>query len=154
MPSSPTYGRAVEEAERRKLNSSREWRDGAVRAMHDYVDAAADAASAAEEATTLAFRSMEDALVTFATAGKFEFSSLADSILADITRIAVRQAITAPLAGFLSGNADDFLVASARPSPGCSIPAASSESIRCRRGRSIRCCSCPPRASTPAVSPA
>lgn len=97
------------EAQERALRQSREWQDGVRRALKDYVDASTDAASAAEEATTLAFQSMEDALVSFVTTGKFEFSSLTESILADITRIAVRQAITAPLAGFLNDNADDLL---------------------------------------------
>jgi hypothetical protein len=35
--------------------------------------------------------------------GKLELQSLADSVLADITRIAVRQSITAPIAGLLQG---------------------------------------------------
>ena len=97
------------EAQERALRQSRDWQDGVRRALEDYVDASSDAASAAEEATTLAFQSMEDALVSFVTTGKFEFSSLTESILADIARIAVRQAITAPFAGFLNDNADDLL---------------------------------------------
>lgn len=48
-----------------------------------------------------AFNRAEDAIVTFVTTGKLEFSSLINSILADLTRLAVRQAITAPLAGLL-----------------------------------------------------
>jgi hypothetical protein len=41
--------------------------------------------------------------VGFVTTGRLEFKSLADSILADLTRMAVRQSITAPLAGLLQG---------------------------------------------------
>jgi hypothetical protein len=41
--------------------------------------------------------------VGFATTGKLELKSLADSVLADITRMAVRQSITAPIAGLLQG---------------------------------------------------
>lgn len=48
-----------------------------------------------------AFGSAEDAIVKFVTTGKLEFSSLIDSIIADITRLAVRQAITMPLANIL-----------------------------------------------------
>jgi len=48
-----------------------------------------------------AFGSAEDAIVKFVTTGKLEFSSLIDSILTDLTRLAVRQAITAPLANLL-----------------------------------------------------
>jgi hypothetical protein len=41
--------------------------------------------------------------VAFVTTGRLELKSLADSILADLTRMAVRQTITAPLAGLLQG---------------------------------------------------
>jgi lambda family phage tail tape measure protein len=86
-------------AEERLLRQSREWQDGVTRALGDYVDAATDAAKAAEPVTTLAFKTMEDALVGFVTTGRFEFAAFADSIMADITRIAVRQAILGPIAG-------------------------------------------------------
>jgi hypothetical protein len=60
-----------------------------------------DAATATERAFASAFGGAEDALVGFATTGRLELKNLADSILADITRMAVRQTITAPLAGLL-----------------------------------------------------
>lgn len=41
-----------------------------------------------------AFHGAEDALVSFVTTGKADFSALADQILADLARIAIRQAIT------------------------------------------------------------
>jgi hypothetical protein len=56
---------------------------------------------AAEQIFGRAFSGMEDALVGLTATGKLEFQSLADSILADISRIAVRQGITAPAAGLL-----------------------------------------------------
>lgn len=90
-------------AEDRILRQSREWQDGMTRALGDYVDAATDAARAAEQVTTLAFKTMEDALVGFVTTGRFEFAAFADSIMADITRIAVRQAILGPIAGWMTG---------------------------------------------------
>ena len=99
-----TYARAMEETRDRMLRASREWADGVNRALRDYADEATDAAEAAEEVTTVAFQGMEDALVQFASTGKVEFQSLADSIMADITRIAVRQTITGPLAGILGGS--------------------------------------------------
>jgi len=40
---------------------------------------------------------MEDALVKFITTGKLDFKSLADSLVADITRIIVKQQIMIPL---------------------------------------------------------
>ena len=50
-----------------------------------------------------AFKGAEDALVAFVTKGRMDFRALTDSIMADITRIAVRSAITGPLANWLSG---------------------------------------------------
>ena len=46
---------------------------------------------------------MEDALVEFATTGKLNFSDLANSIIADLARIAIRKSITEPLAEGLEG---------------------------------------------------
>lgn len=48
-----------------------------------------------------AFREAENALVEFVQTGRLSFSSLIDSIIADLTRLAVRSAITAPLANAL-----------------------------------------------------
>ena len=56
-----------------------------------------------ERAFGQAFSGAEDALTGFVTTGKLEIKGLADSVLADITRMAVRQTITAPIAGFLQG---------------------------------------------------
>lgn len=46
-----------------------------------------------------AFQGLEDQLVSFVTTGKASFADLAKSIIADIARIAIRQAIIAPLLG-------------------------------------------------------
>jgi lambda family phage tail tape measure protein len=96
-----TYARAVEDANDRALRSSQAWTDGAARFLKDYVAESNDAAAATEQAFANAFRGAEDALVGFISTGKLEFQSLADSILADLTRMTVRQTITAPLAGAL-----------------------------------------------------
>jgi len=49
------------------------------------------------EVVSKAFQGMEDALVKFVMTGKLNFSDLTRSILADLARIAIRQAIMAPL---------------------------------------------------------
>jgi hypothetical protein len=60
-----------------------------------------DAATATERAFANAFGGAEDVLVGFIASGKLEFRNLADSIVADLARMTVRQTFTAPLAGAL-----------------------------------------------------
>jgi lambda family phage tail tape measure protein len=98
-----THARAVEEANNRQLRSSQAWTVGAARFLQDYVAESQDAAMATERAFATAFGGAEDALVGFTTRGKLDFRGLADTIVADISRMAVRQTITAPLAGVLQG---------------------------------------------------
>jgi lambda family phage tail tape measure protein len=96
-----TYARAVEDANDRALRSSQAWTDGAARFLKDYVAESLDAATATERAFANAFSGAEDALVGFATTGRLELKSFADSTLADLARMTVRQTVTAPLAGAL-----------------------------------------------------
>lgn len=60
-----------------------------------------DMASLVETTVVNSFKAAENALVQFVATGKLDFSSLINSILLDITRLAVRQAITGPLAALL-----------------------------------------------------
>ncbi len=112
---------ADEEAERR-LQASRHWRDGAIRALRDYSDAATDTGAQVEDAMGNAFRGMEDALVEFVQTGKLSFSGLVDSIIADLARIAIQQSITGPLANALFGGLGGFNLfgggTTGAPSPG------------------------------------
>ncbi len=88
---------AEEEAERR-LRASRHWQDGAIRGLKDYGEAATDAGQRAEDAVGDGAKRMEDALTGFVTSGKLEVSDLADHIIAEMARAAIRQNITGPLA--------------------------------------------------------
>ena len=56
-----------------------------------------DFASLAESAVKNAFSNMENTLVSFVTTGKASFADFANAIMADMARIAIRQAITQPL---------------------------------------------------------
>lgn len=94
--------RVMAEAEQKRLEDSIEWSDGAVRGLEDYATAAADVASGVEEAFQSGFQGMEDALVRMVSTGKLEFSDLANSIISDLARIAIRQQITGPMAAGLS----------------------------------------------------
>ena len=97
------YARAVEDANDRALRSSQAWTDGATRFLKDYAAESQDAAAATERVFATAFSGAENSLVGFISTGKLEFQGLADSILADLTRMTVRQTITAPIAGALQG---------------------------------------------------
>lgn len=74
-----------------------------------YASEAMDWGKGLGSALTSAFRSAEDAIANFVTGGKIDFKALADSILADITRIAVRSAILGPLANALGGGGGGLL---------------------------------------------
>lgn len=74
-----------------------------------YASEAMDWGKGLGSALTSAFRSAEDAIANFVTGGKIDFKVLADSILADITRIAVRSAILGPLANALGGGSGGLL---------------------------------------------
>lgn len=62
-----------------------------------------DFASLSEQVVVDAFQGIEDALLKFTETGKLDFKSLTDSILQDLQRIAIRQAIIAPLLKALGG---------------------------------------------------
>ena len=76
---------------------------GLTSAAADYFDRVTNDAENMRTLLTDAFRGIEDAFVKFATTGKLSFKDLANSIVADLARIAVRQNITGPLAEGLKG---------------------------------------------------
>ena len=57
----------------------------------------------ARAAAENAFGAMESALTRFVTSGKLDFSDFVDSVIADLARLAARQAVTIPLANALFG---------------------------------------------------
>lgn len=70
------------------------WQNGAMRAMEDYLSSARNVAQQTADAFARGFQGMEDALVTFVTTGKLSFTDLANSVVADITRIIIKQQIS------------------------------------------------------------
>jgi lambda family phage tail tape measure protein len=71
-----------------------DWTNGASSALANYMDSANNMAAQTESTVTNMAKGMEDALVSFATTGKLNFTSLADSIISDIIRMQARAAIS------------------------------------------------------------
>ncbi|WP_432593425.1 phage tail tape measure protein [Stenotrophomonas maltophilia] len=85
----------------RRLAAMGDWRNGTRAAFEDYATEANNAAGQAHSALTNAFQGAEDALVQFAMTGKLSFRDLANSIIADLARIAAKQAIVG-IAGMIA----------------------------------------------------
>ncbi|WP_238908094.1 phage tail tape measure protein [Achromobacter ruhlandii] len=95
-----------------------DWKKGAEGAFNDYAELVGNVASATRSAFTDAFKGAEDALVTFVTTGKLNFSDLANSIIADLARIAIRQSITGPLASALGSALSGWMGGGGAPTAG------------------------------------
>lgn len=102
------YNDMIAKARDEDLQNSKRWEDGIKRGLQSVIDEADDMASKAERGVTSMFKSMEDALVSFATTGKLDFKSMADSIIADMVRMQIQSSITKPLAGALGGFLGDI----------------------------------------------
>lgn len=86
-----------------RWEAERSWETGAIKAINNYLDSVTNAAAQSERLFSNAFKSMEDALVTFVRTGKLDFRSLADSIIADLIRIQIQNSVIKPLAQATSG---------------------------------------------------
>ncbi|WP_343636841.1 phage tail tape measure protein [Roseateles sp.] len=84
-----------------------DWTVGASEALANYADNAANTAKQMEQVWGNAAKSMEDALVTFATTGKLNFKSLANSIIADLLRVEA-QRVTSSIFSSVLGLAGSF----------------------------------------------
>ncbi|MBC3964262.1 phage tail tape measure protein [Pseudomonas simiae] len=93
-------------------NAQGDWTKGATAAWDNYLDSARNIAGQTKSLFGNAFSSMEDSVVNFAMTGKLSFADFTKSILADMARIATRQASSA-LLGSLVGAAASYLGGSA-----------------------------------------
>jgi lambda family phage tail tape measure protein len=75
-------------AERDAMQS--DWTVGAKRAFDNYARSGADVASQTEQVFNDAFSGMADAIVQFGQTGKLSFTSLANSVIADLTRMELK----------------------------------------------------------------
>ncbi|KNH48367.1 phage tail tape measure protein [Pseudomonas lini] len=85
-----------------------DWSAGATSAWQNYLESARDVAGQTKSLFTNAFTSMEDAVVNFAMTGKLSFADFTKSILADMARIATRQASSALLGSLIGAGASYF----------------------------------------------
>ncbi|BFT63284.1 phage tail tape measure protein [Pseudomonas moorei] len=76
-----------------------DWTSGASSAWQNYLESTRDVSGQTKSLFTNAFSSMEDAVAQFALTGKLSFSDFAKSVLADMARIAARQAGSSALSG-------------------------------------------------------
>ncbi len=88
-----TYNRLIAEAEKNRLAASKDATDGIIRGMRAYADEALDLGKSLERFTRTTFDGLEDRLTEFASRGKADFKSLADTAIAELNRIAVSQAL-------------------------------------------------------------
>lgn len=97
----------VAEAAARSFDQQRTFEFGWRKAFQAYQDNAGNAAKSAQEVFQQASSAMEDALTRFAMTGKLSFSSLANSIIADIVRMQARAA-TSGIMGSLTSLVGSF----------------------------------------------
>lgn len=120
----------IDEFQRRSIDSytdyyqrlkeaQQDWALGATEAIRNYYDESTNLFAQTERAVASALQGMEDALVKFVTTGKLDFKSLADSIIADITRMIIKQQIMIPLMRALfPESAPDFVGPPSSAAPG------------------------------------
>lgn len=85
-----------------------DWKNGAIRALNDWADASANVMAQSQQVFSNLFQGMSDALASFVVSGKQNFSDFAKSVLADLARIAARQAtmgIFSSIVGAVVGSA-------------------------------------------------
>jgi len=83
----------------KKTDGGKKELGGIQQGAKQYFDTIKSFAEETAQVVSDAFKGMEDALVNFVMTGKLNFTELANSILADMARIAIRQAIIKPLMG-------------------------------------------------------
>lgn len=71
-----------------------DWSAGVRSGFETYLESARNSASQAKSFVTSTFSTMEDSVAQFAVTGKMSFADFTKSILADMARIAARQAVT------------------------------------------------------------
>lgn len=80
----------------------RTWSTGAKEYLRDYIEEATNASKQTKKVFDTAFTSLEDTFVSFVKSGKLSFRDFADSVINELIRIAVKQAVMVPIAKGMS----------------------------------------------------
>ena len=96
------YERSWEKIRLKLLETRTDAMSGIERGLIKIHQEASNTAKLVEDALTNAFKKAEDTFINFIKTGKINFKDFATSIIEDLARIAFKQAVTAPLSGFLS----------------------------------------------------
>ena len=99
-----------------------DWRNGATSAFQNYLESARDVAGQTKSLFGNAFSSMEDSVVNFAITGKASFADFTKSILADMARIATRQAAWGLLSSIAGSALGAYFGGGGSPSSAGSTP--------------------------------
>ncbi|KAF8818081.1 phage tail tape measure C-terminal domain-containing protein [Rickettsia endosymbiont of Cardiosporidium cionae] len=91
------------EAREKDLENFEGWKDNVSKGFKDVEQTAKDTSGDITSTFSAATSNLENSLVDFVTKGQFSFKSFANSIISDIARIAVRQAIITPLVQGVTG---------------------------------------------------
>lgn len=83
-------------------DAEQDWTSGVSKAYENYMDESNNLAGQMASVVANAFKSMDDALTNFVMTGKLNFSSLATSIIADMARMAAKQASSQLLMGLIN----------------------------------------------------
>ena len=102
------YGKKFRELKISLLDENTDLASGAERALLKIDDRVNDLASTVEDTLVNAFQAAEDAMVQFVATGKLDFGSLINSIVADITRLALQKAVLGPLFSAFGGGEGIF----------------------------------------------
>lgn len=97
------FNTLARDAQIKSLSDATDAASGAQKALLELTKGYTDAASQIGGLIQSTFQGLEDNLTSFFTTGKADFKALADSIINDITRIVIKQALLAPLTQMLSG---------------------------------------------------
>ena len=97
------YTVAIDSARLASLQFATDIDSGITRGMLRLKTEITDLASVAEQTLTNAFRGAEDAIVQFVTTGKADLKSFVNSVLGDLTRLLLRQGISALIGAFTGG---------------------------------------------------